>query len=108
IYQEGAAATLQLLDSTVFSNTAQQSGGLHVAGGAVTVARALVSSNLVTNSTSAAGGGVYLDGISTVVTVTDSVVTGNSVAGTGLLNNGGGLYVNIGSLRLSDSTLSGN
>ena len=108
IYQTGVTATLYLLDSALVSNTAQQGGGLYVDRGAATLSNAAVRTNVGTNAITTVGGGIAMNGASTVVTITNSLVDGNRVVGTTANNLGGGIHVQNGTLWLADSTISAN
>ena len=92
--------SLQLVNSRVISNTAKGGGGLS-AGRALTIVNSLISDNLATGTDLFdGGGGMYLN---------QSVL----ISRTQLVNNhavfeGGGLYLQAGSAKLNEVTLSGN
>jgi formylglycine-generating enzyme required for sulfatase activity len=96
----GAGAFLDgggtIQDSTIISNSVVSSGGgLYVSGG--TVLRCVISRNKVTAS--GEGGGIY---VSTVSTVRNCLITGNSSA-----NNSGGVRLR-GGAALENCTVVGN
>jgi hypothetical protein len=106
--------------STLYGNytggDAARGGGVFVRGGSPTLAAPAVT---VTNSTiagnftrgdGAPGGGIYARN-NTTVTVTDSTIVGNEVkdaAGGTNPADGGGLFVDHGTLGVFNSTISGN
>jgi uncharacterized repeat protein (TIGR01451 family) len=103
-----APGVLRLFDSSVISNSGFYGSGLYVAGGAATLDHSTVLTNAVA-SNDAAGAGLYIDGAGTVVTVTNaSRIAGNRVTGTTSASRGGGVFVNAGLLRVSDSTVAHN
>ncbi len=77
----------QFSQSRFYDNTATGNGGaIGLAGGTCTLREAVIHANSAGN-----GGGVYADGVGTVLTVTQSTLHGNSATGAG-----GGLYVGAG------------
>jgi hypothetical protein len=131
-----AKATLTVTDSTLSNNTASANGGAIAAtstsGGAVVLVRARVTGN----TSGASGGGLAMptSGASATLAVTDSTFSGNTAAtnagainmtvssaditgstfsgnaagATGTGNGGGVIFMNTGTLNLTNSTLSGN
>jgi CSLREA domain-containing protein len=85
-----------LSDTTVRSNTAAENGGGILNEGSITLTNAAVSDN----SANWDGGGIY-SGLDSVVTLSNTIVSGN------LSEYGGGIY-NHGALTLANSTVSGN
>ena len=104
-----AAGVLQLIDSTIVSNTAINGGGLYAAGGAVTLDHTSVSSNQGNASIYDKGAGIYMTGAGTVVAITNaSTLASNRLTFAGSGNIGGGIYAGGGTLEFSDSILAGN
>lgn len=127
----GASLTLQ--QSTVTDNTAVGTGGgIYDAGGSsITLQDSTVSNNTAGNNINGGGGGIFSSGPLTVsdsrvtgnegvdlgggifvaspatLVMTDSTVSGNTVASSGSNTNGGGIW-SQGSVTLTRSTLSNN
>ncbi|MCB0149420.1 MAG: cadherin-like beta sandwich domain-containing protein, partial [Caldilineaceae bacterium] len=103
-------AMLNLASTTLASNTAAAGGGLYVSGGAVTLDRAVIATNLVTYTIAARGGGIYV--AAGVLTVTNGSVITNNVAFTATsagASQGGGLYAApVDALRLISGTIADN
>jgi len=79
-------------------------GGVSVLGGTVTMKTCNVSENTADD-----GGGIYIAGTSTQVAVTGSQIRSNSADVIGPLpGQGGGLYLASGRLTVSDSQIGGN
>jgi hypothetical protein len=93
IYNNG---TLSLINSTVFSNTAYDGGGIGNDLGAVNLINSTVSRN-----TSSSGGGIFSS--NGTATLTSSTVSDNTA-----VHNGGGIYDHFGTVNLTNSTISGN
>jgi len=87
-------ATVTVMDSQVFSNTALAGGGLYVRGSAT-----LISNTIADNIAKSQGGGLYISG--------DATLTGNTLTGNKSQANGGGLYVS-GEATLAGNTISDN
>ncbi|MBI4497854.1 MAG: CSLREA domain-containing protein [Chloroflexi bacterium] len=98
--ENAAGATLDLVNSTITTNTAYRAGGGLQNSGTVTLTNTTVSGN----SVGGFGGGIY-NGSTGTLTLNQSSVTGNRAQGSS--GNGGGIS-NSGSLTLNDSTISGN
>ena len=79
-------------------------GGVTVLGGTVTMSTCNVSDNTADD-----GGGIYIAGSSSQVAVTNSQIYGNAADVIGPLpGHGGGLYIASGKLTVSDSHIRGN
>jgi CSLREA domain-containing protein len=95
------AGTLNLINSTVSSNTvAGEGGGIFNSAGTVTLTNSTVSGN----NSGDAGGGILNDG---TLTLTNSTVSDNSALNDIFDGNGGGIS-NSGGLTLTNSTVSAN
>lgn len=97
IFNSSGGGTLTITNSTLSGNS---SGGL---GGGIAISgtAAIADSILSANASASAGGGIYNDG---ALTIADSVLSGNSSESFG----GGGIYTRIGTLTVTNSTLSAN
>lgn len=101
IYQTGH--TLTVLNSTFTGNTAYDYGGAIYA---YELASVTITGSTFTDNTAANGGAlkIYGDDDNTVVTITDTVISGNDVD-----DYGGGLYVSyVVDLTISGSTITDN
>jgi hypothetical protein len=99
--------TLALVNTTLSDNTAVVSGGaIGTHSGSLTAINTTVSGNLAGSPTSSSYGG-GIQGIATAVSLINSTVTGNLSSGN-LGSIAGGLYINRGSLTLSNSIVAGN
>lgn len=88
-------ATLEIIGTTISSNTSEVSGGIGN-GGAMTI-----SNSAITGNTAVVGGG-FTNGINaTMVVVTNTTISGNTA------DTGGG-FLNIGAMTLASSTVAGN
>ena len=89
------------VDATTFSdNTSERGGGLHQAGGTVSIK----NSQFVGNRATLYGGGIHLFGPGSVMTIEQSLLYNNISAVVG-----GGLYVTSAStLNIYNTTISGN
>lgn len=97
------AGTLNVVDSTLSTNSATRAGGaIEANGGSTTVSNTTMTRN-TTGAGPGNGGALHLTGAGTV-DVTGSTVTKNSAAaeGGGLWNSG------AGTMRVSDTKVSGN
>ncbi len=96
--------TLQLTDDTVSNGTlpgGSAGGGGIYNGGSLTLLRSAVTANI---GAAGGGGGIFNDGIAgTVLTVIDSVISGNTCPAIG-----GGIFNFGGLVMLSGSTIAGN
>ncbi|MFC1602865.1 right-handed parallel beta-helix repeat-containing protein [Pseudomonadota bacterium] len=97
------AATMNITNSTIASNTAYTNGGGIYSFGASTLT--MTNSYLKGNQTYGPGGGIYNPSAGSV-TLTNVMATGNS-AGNASYENGGVIY-NLGTLTIYSSTLAGN
>ena len=105
IYNPG---TLTIANCTVTGNFAVNGGGIHNDFGKLTVTNSTLSNNTVSSPTIAGSGGAIFNrgGTMSLRTVT---ISGNSAVGPG--NNsdsGGGIFSNVGSVVILDSTIAGN
>jgi hypothetical protein len=96
-----SGAKTTLIDSTVSGNSASNGGGLAMTNAQLTQVNGSVISG---NTASASGGGIYVYGIPTSVTLTDSAVSGNAAAGAGA----GGIQIATGSVTLTRTSVTGN
>jgi hypothetical protein len=98
---DGVAA---LTAGTVVSNTAGLSGGgLHLWSSEATIERSVIAHNAANGDPAwAGGGGMFIDGESDVVLVSNAVVDNRTVA------NGGGLIIDGSSARLTHNTIARN
>ena len=86
-------------------STASPGGGVLNDQAVLTVNNCAVSNNF----SDSAGGGIYSSGVSAILTINDSTVTGNLARGLAIGDGGqgGGIY-NNGTLEIRGSTVSGN
>lgn len=91
------AGQLQLLRTVLSANTATRGGGLHVAGinGVVGVTLG-AGSQLIGNTASSDGGGIYLDQASLEMHAADSLLFNNRAEGSDGRGYGGGLLIRAG------------
>ena len=90
-----ADGTLEITNSTLSNNSADEGGGILNGGGTITIANTTVSGNSARN-----GGGTYISHGLTM-TIVNSTLSNNTAA------RGGGT-LNVGTLEVTNSTLSGN
>jgi len=95
------SGTLDLAEgSTVRDNTAIDGGGIkNDGGGTLTIADSTISGNSARD-----GGGIYS---TSVLTITGSMISGNSASNVVDATGGGGIY-STGVLTITDSVISGN
>jgi len=93
--------TVTLTDCTLDGNSAASGAGIHYVG-KLTLVRTTVSNNVADSFSSGNGGGVYVFGMGSVATVSNSAISGNSAS-----SAGGGIY-GSGTLTLSNTSLSDN
>lgn len=94
--------TLNIIHSTFSGNKAIRGGGVYNnAGGILNIINSTFSGNSVSNGVSQQGGGVFTS--TGVVTITDSLFSGN-ISG----SLGGAVYNNISTVNISGSTFFGN
>ncbi|MFK8114066.1 MAG: choice-of-anchor Q domain-containing protein, partial [Rubripirellula sp.] len=97
--------SLSVLNSTVDGNTAGgDGGGIHfrddlLSGSALALIRSKVTDNRAID-TNSRGGGVFIEGPSTVI---NAEVSGNTSSG-----RGGGLYTSVGQTSIESSVIDGN
>lgn len=111
IYQAGLGATLDMSQSTVDGNTANDTsgsffnngGGISIQQGSVDITLSTISNNIAGTN----GGGVQLNG-STTVTITDSLIDGNQALGNGGIGGIGGGIDSFGDLTVTRTTISNN
>ena len=101
----GTPLTIQ--NCMIIDNTASNGGGINT-DGSITLQCCLVSGNSTySGGGTASGGGIYSSGGgSTIVTLQQSIVNGNSISAVSA--NGAGIACNGGVLILNDSTISDN
>jgi len=100
--------TLDLVNSQVSGNTASQGGGgIHCAGCTVTVVNSVISDNIamVTDGIGFGGGGLSVTGNAAVTHASDHTAIRENVSGE---DAGGILFGGMGTMTVSDSTLSSN
>ena len=90
-----ADGTLEITNSTLSDNSADVGGGIENGGGTITITNTTVSGNSARE-----GGGVFLPH-TTTMTIVNSTLSNNTAA------RGGGIY-NVGTLEVTNSTVSGN
>jgi len=97
-----ASQGLALSGGSVYSNVASSAGGgIYVALGALAVSDASIASNLATGGP---GGGLFVQSIpGTLLVVDHAVITGNQASA-----DGGGMFVAMGTLRLTHSSVTSN
>ncbi len=95
--------TLELVDTKILSNTASIGGGLRNTGATATMQNVLMQANQATSS----GGAINSNG---VLTITQSLLVGNTVDGVQGLGSGGALQLEASTSRttLINVTLSAN
>ena len=93
-----ADGTLEITNSTISNNSADVGGAIHNGGGTITITNTTVTGNSATD-----GGGVYISHgpTATIVNIVNSTVSNNTAA------RGGGAF-NVGTLEVTNSTISGN
>jgi hypothetical protein len=80
------------------SNTASESGGLHIVDGAFTMNDGDISGN----KAFAHGGGVSVSGANTIFTMNDGNISGNKA-----IANGGGVYIAGGTFKMTGGKITG-
>jgi len=105
IRYESAGGTLNIVNSRIFSNTAQDDGGgVHVESDNTTVV--IANSTLISNTAITLDGGAFdSEGMTTTITVMNSVFSGNAAH-----DEGGALQTagNHSAVNISSSTFTGN
>jgi fibronectin-binding autotransporter adhesin len=101
-----AASTLELYNTTVSGNTCA-AGSLAQGGGVFAYSGATISNSHITGNSAYRGGGLYVrSGTASITTVEFS---GNSASGSsGSDDNGGGIYLEGGSISASGATVASN
>jgi hypothetical protein len=94
-----SSGMMTMTHTVVSGNSANDGGGGLSLNGKVTIDQSTISGN-----SAKSGGGIYARGAYNDVTIAHSTITGNVVGSRG---RGGGIFVS-GSLRIHDSTISGN
>jgi CSLREA domain-containing protein len=105
------SSSLSILDSLIDANSSTTGGG----GAGVFSAAPIttIDSSAITGNTdsqvNARGGGITASGETAAMTITDSLIAGNSAASTDATPPaGGGIHVSVGSLTIRGTTISGN
>jgi hypothetical protein len=100
------AGDLAVLDSIVRDNHSWGGGGIVVFGGALSVLRSEIVDNVVESEPGdgSVGGGISQPNANGSMTVSESLIAGNSSVG----GNAGGLYSNSPTIAISNSTFTGN
>ena len=96
-----SSADVTITGSTLTRNFADSGGGVFSTGGLLTISTSTVSDN----TASQRGGGIHLFGATTILD--RSTVSNNQLFGFGF-GGGGGVFIETGSLTVSNSTISGN
>ncbi len=95
----GAGVTAVIQELTLSGGMVSGTGGGGIYNqGNLTVSNCVISNN---QDSGGAGGGIFNDGGGSILTITDSTISGNSSS------QGGGIY-NMGTVLIERSTLSGN
>ncbi len=106
IYLLNASTTTAttLLNINVIGNTAQYGAGIRCDNSKLAITSSSVSSNTTTRD----GGGIYLSGASSTVTITDSNIDNNTVSNTAY--SGGGIFLddNTAATISGGSSINGN
>lgn len=104
LYVSGYESSVNIVNSEFSNNVTRNDGGaiyLYQSGGnTLTLTNSTVVNNVATRDE---GGGIWSGGYDDVISLTDSVLM-NNTAGT----QGGGIYLNQGTLTLSNTSISGN
>ncbi|SDD53830.1 hypothetical protein [Aquimonas voraii] len=102
--QFSGAGQLQLLRTVLSGNSATRGGGLHVAGinGAARIVLG-AGSQIIGNTASSDGGGIYLDQASLEMHAADSLLFNNRAEGSDGRGYGGGLLIRAGMSSASAS-----
>lgn len=91
--------TLNVIDSAIYNNTANQGGGISLSSGRLNITNSIISNNIsIVN-----GGGINNNG---TATITNSLITANQVSADGLA--GGGIFNYGGTLTLNNTTVNRN
>jgi CSLREA domain-containing protein len=96
--------TLTVSNCALSGNSARSGGGIFNSGGTLTVSGSTFSGNSARGVGGGDGGGIYNAGAATVTT---STFSGNS-AYDGYSGGGGGIFNYVGTLTVSNGTLTGN
>jgi hypothetical protein len=110
IYMKGTLLTLS--DSTVKGNNAASTnggaagGGIRIASGSVDITGSIIESN--TTPAGLGGGGIYMGGASSVLTMSKSFVMGNRSYGSSNPCDGGGIRISAGTATITNSVIAGN
>jgi hypothetical protein len=94
--------TLQINDSTIANNTIPTG---NASGGGILAAALHLRRSTVTGNSAGQGGGIKLDGTSTIE---NSTISGNSLNGAGGGGDGSGIRVDAGTLSVTHSTIADN
>jgi CSLREA domain-containing protein len=107
IFELTAGDSLTLRGLTLTGGSDQFGGAIRVDSATLSLVEVVVDSNAVTSNVTSAGGGIVEGGAGAVISIARSRITGNAAAGTGT-GTGGGIYVQSGTLTITDSLISGN
>ena len=109
IYVNGLAITSTEGGTLKFSgNEANVSGGaVYVENGSLDLKSISIDGNLASTMN---GGGIYMIGATSTATIESGYITGNKAPGTtsNTGGNGGGIYINAGSMTMLNGTITGN
>ncbi len=90
---------VEIINSTIEENSAGTGGGFYLEGGTLNIRQSSVVSNTaVTN-----GGGLFVIGSATTLNITNATISGNASQ-----QSGGGAYFSLGTVYLSNVTLTRN
>lgn len=93
-------ATLNVIDSTIANNLAEQGGGISLSSGTLNLTNSIIANN----TSNLNGGGINNNNATT--TINNSLITGNQVTANGLA--GGGIFNYEGTLTLNNTTVNRN
>jgi filamentous hemagglutinin family protein len=91
--------TLNVINSTIANNIAEQGGGISISSGTLNITNSIIANN----SSNLNGGGINNNA---TTTINNSLITGNQVSANGLA--GGGIFNYEGTLTLNNTTVNRN
>jgi fibronectin-binding autotransporter adhesin len=103
-YNADVVVALGTTANVVLSNLTIQKGSGSHGGGVLNGGLMTITNSVITGNVAGAGGGIYNSG---TLTISSSTITGNYAAGTYSVA-GGGIYNYLGTLTINNSTLSKN
>jgi len=105
VFTVGSGVTNSSFSGLIVTNGSSASGGGISNAGTLSITASTISGNAASSAGQATGGGISNTG---TLTLSSSTVSGNSAISTGGVQAGGGGIYNSGSLSLTLSTVSGN